>query len=240
MNRRRFTFWLGFGLFSLSEKFSVTGFDALAAAAMRNTNTAKVVAKRTGAEHWTVGGNKTWRWFERENLVKGEWVLTGTTTPINKQTGERKPDNIAYIDDSLVPADILASGTVPIKSDAIDLVDHEAIAAKDAASDVVEHTDHEHTDHGHDVHEHAIDLDPQLPTEKCRARHGRPPSKWLRSLHADEISIWLKTIRVPEAGVSGMTVWNHLTRDHNFDAKRIKGLSEPEQFKLHAAAHYGY
>ena len=229
MNRRRFTFWLGFGLFSLSEKFRVTGLDALAAVAMRHTNTAKTVAKRAGAEHWTVGGNKTWRWFERENLVKGDWVLTGITTPINKKTGERKPESVAYIDDSLVPADILASGTVPIKSEAIDLVDHEAIAAKDA----VEQADHEHS-------EHAIDLDPQLPTAECRARHGRPPSKWLRSLHADEISIWLKTIRVPEAGVSGMTVWTHLTRDHKFDAKHIKGLTEPEQFKLHAAAHYGY
>jgi hypothetical protein len=224
MNRRRFAFWVGFGLFSLSEKLHLGGLDALAAEAMRRTDTAKKVAKRSGAEHWTVGGNKTWSWFERENLVKGEWVLTGTTTPVNKKTGERKPENIGYIDDSLVPSDVRAS-----VNEGIDLVGHEAPAKEKVA---VEQALHEHEDQ--------VDLDPQLPTSENRARHGRPPSKWLRSLHADEISVWLKTIRVPEAGVSGMTVWTHLTRDHMFDAAHIKGLTEPEQFKLHAAAHYGY
>jgi hypothetical protein len=228
MNRRRFTFWLGFGLFSLSEKLRVTGLDALAAAAMRRTDTAKAAAGRTGGEHWTVGGNKTWRWFERENFVKGEWVLTGTTTPINKHSGERKPESIAYLDDSLVPAEVLASD-----KESINLVNHEAeVEVKNpvAAKDAVEHPDHEHV----------VDLDPQLPTAECRARHGRPPSKWLRSLHAEEIRIWLKTIRVPEAGVSGMTVWTHLTRDHKFAADHIEGLTEDEQDKLHAAAHFGY
>ena len=78
------------------------------------------------------------------------------------------------------------------------------------------------------------------PDPTRRARHGRPPSKWLRSLHADELRIWLKTIDVPEADVSGMTFWEHLTRDHYFDAERIAGLTEGEQAKLHAAAHYGY
>jgi hypothetical protein len=73
-----------------------------------------------------------------------------------------------------------------------------------------------------------------------RARHGRPPSRWLRSLHADELRIWLKTIDVPEAGVSGMTFWEHLTRDHFFDPGRIAGLTVDEQAKLHAAAHHGY
>jgi hypothetical protein len=229
MNRRRFAFWVGFGLFSLSEKFHLGSLDALAAEAMRRTDTAKKIAKRSGAEHWTVGGNKTWAWFERENLVKGDWVLTGTTTPVNKKTGERKPENIAYIDDSLVPADVRSTA-----EDGIELVRHEAPVD---GTQEVDHADHEHAEHDHDDH---VDLDPQLPTAANRARHGRPPSKWLRSLQAEEITVWLKTIRVPEAGVSGMTVWAHLTRDHKFDEKRIKGLTEPEQFKLHAAAHYGY
>lgn len=78
------------------------------------------------------------------------------------------------------------------------------------------------------------------PDDERRARHGRPPSKWLRSLRADEIRIWLKTIDVPEAGVSGMTFWVHLTRDHSFDPAKIDGLNESEQAQLHAAAHYGY
>jgi hypothetical protein len=219
MDRRRFTFWLGLGLFSLSEKLGVRGLDSLAAAAMRHTEAAKARAKRTGAEHWTVGGNKKWRWLERENLINGEWVLTGTTTPINKETGERKTENIGYIDDSLVPRDMRGS-----EHAALDPVGHEAIDASgqdDLAAPIV-------------------DLDRQLPTAKRRARHGRPPSQWLRSLNADEIRIWLETINVPEAGVSGMTVWTHLTRDHSFDAEKIEGLSEEEQNKLHAAAHYGY
>ena len=37
-----------------------------------------------------------------------------------------------------------------------------------------------------------------------------------------------------------MTYWTHLTRDHSFDPEEIKGLTEDEQAKLHAAAHYGY
>jgi hypothetical protein len=37
-----------------------------------------------------------------------------------------------------------------------------------------------------------------------------------------------------------MTCWTHLTRDHFFDPVKIAGLTEDEQAKLHAAAHYGY
>jgi hypothetical protein len=73
-----------------------------------------------------------------------------------------------------------------------------------------------------------------------RARDGRPPSKWLRSLYAEELRLWLPEIDVPETGVSGMTVWTHLTRDHRFDADRIRGLTDPELAKLHSAAHFGY
>lgn len=78
------------------------------------------------------------------------------------------------------------------------------------------------------------------PDPSRRARHGRPPSVWLRSLHAEEIHIWLKTIEVPEADVSGMTFFEHLTRDHSFDPLKIEGLTIPDQAKLHAAAHHGY
>jgi hypothetical protein len=78
------------------------------------------------------------------------------------------------------------------------------------------------------------------PSAQRRARHGRPPSKWLRSLNADELRIWLRTINVPEAGVEGMTYLEHLTRDHSFDAAMVEPLTIDEQAKLHAAAHYGY
>ena len=73
-----------------------------------------------------------------------------------------------------------------------------------------------------------------------RARDGRPASKWLRSLGVNELRAWLPTIEVNEAGVEGMTYWEHLTRDHGFDPVRIEGLTEEEQAKLHAAAHAGY
>jgi hypothetical protein len=73
-----------------------------------------------------------------------------------------------------------------------------------------------------------------------RERGGRPPSKWLRSLTADELRAWLKTIEVPEATVEGATYFEHLTRDHSFDPEKIEGLTEEEQAKLHAAAHHGY
>ena len=98
---------------------------------------------------------------------------------------------------------------------------NQAASPAEAADDTAEREDHQ-------------------PDPVRRARHGRPPSKWLRSLHADEIRIWLKTIEVPEAGVSGMTYWTHLTRDHFFDPDKIAGLTIDEQAKLHGAAHFGY
>lgn len=82
--------------------------------------------------------------------------------------------------------------------------------------------------------------EPGQPNDKRRARDGRPPSQWLRSLNAEELRAWLPKIDPPEAGVSGMTFWTHLTRDHSFDAENIKGLTIDEQAKLHAAAHDGY
>ena len=78
------------------------------------------------------------------------------------------------------------------------------------------------------------------PNEFRKQRHGRPPSRWLRSLTEGEIRIWLKTIEVGESGVEGMTFFTHLTRDHMFEAESVKGLSESEQEKLHSAAHEGY
>lgn len=82
--------------------------------------------------------------------------------------------------------------------------------------------------------------EPGRPDAARRERGGRPPSKWLRSLSANELREWLKTIEVPEATVEGMTYWEHLTRDHSFDPEKIEGLTEEEQAKLHAAAHHGY
>ncbi|HBE70108.1 MAG TPA: hypothetical protein DDW52_18325 [Planctomycetaceae bacterium] len=78
------------------------------------------------------------------------------------------------------------------------------------------------------------------PSAERRSRHGRPPSEWLRSLPPDRLRKWLDTISVPEAGVAGMTFWIHLTRDHQFSAQHLEGLSLNQIAKLHAAAHYGF
>jgi hypothetical protein len=207
MNRRRFVFWVGFGLFSLAEKFKLSGLDRLAAATMRLADDKSSDAINAAPEHWTVAENSTWRWFQRESLIDGQWHMTGITTPINKDSGEPYTGKTGYLDSSLVPPEMRSIGD-------------QATVASDANE--------------------PIEPAPHTPDPQRRARHGRPPSRWLRSLNADEIRIWLKTVDVPEAGVSGMTYWTHLTRDHFFDAKKIAGLTIDEQAKLHGAAHFGY
>jgi hypothetical protein len=206
MTRRRFAFWLSFGLFTLSEKLRIGGLDRLAAETMRRTGSKVSDAKSSTPVHWTAAENRTWRWFERENLVDGRWKLTGVTTPVHKQTGEPHVGP-GYLDEALVPTQV-----------------------RDGRDGIIENI----------PPELAAEFAEHEPSERRRARHGRPPSKWLRSLEADELRIWLKTIKVPEAGVSGMTFEEHLTRDHSFDAAKIEGLTIDEQAKLHAAAHYGY
>jgi len=207
MTRRRFAFWLGFGLFSLAEQLRVHGLDKIAAAIIRGTEDSKGASPPFSPEHWAMANNKTWWWYRRENWIDGQWALTGITTPINKETGKPFVGRSGYLNASLVPKEI----RVPSES-------NESVVGQDSSHN----------------HEHK-----QAAPER-RARHGRPPSRWLRSLHADELRIWLKTIDVPEAGVIGMTFWTHLTRDHSFDPENIEGLTIEEQRQLHAAAHYGY
>lgn len=203
MTRRRFAFWIGLGLFSLANKLRVYGLDELAAAMMNGAEP----AASEGAVHWRLADNGVWRWYERERYIDGKWTLTGITTPVRMETGEKFEGVEGYLDESVVPAEIVR----------------------------------ERTEGGHPgIEDSADDFGERKATETRRARHGRPPSKWLRSLNADELKLWLASIDPPEAGVSGMTYWTHLTRDHSFDAERIEGLNIDEQAKLHAAAHYGY
>jgi hypothetical protein len=211
MNRRQFTFWLGFGLFSLADRLRVYALDDLAAAAMRATEstssaTGSPTATTTAPIHWTAAENKNWRWFEREDFVNGKWKLTGITTPVHKQT-KKQNDGPGYLHESAVPEQV-------------------RLGKKSELTELPPEVSAEYAKH--------------RPKEKLRNRHGRPPSKWLRSLNAVELRIWLRTVDVPEAGVSGMTYWEHLTRDHSFDPQKIEGLDEDEQAKLHAAAHFGY
>jgi hypothetical protein len=207
VTRRRFTFWLSFGLFSLAEKLRMDSLDVLAAEAMRQSEPATPIDPSTTPVHWRAAENKTWRWFERENLVNGRWKLTGITTPIHKHSGNAH-EGPGYLDEVLVPVEVRHGK----REEVVENISPELLA---------EFAKHQ-------------------PSEERRGRHGRPPSRWLRNLHADEIRIWLRTIEVPEAGVEGMTYWTHLTRDHSFDPDKIEGLTEDEQAKLHAAAHFGY
>ncbi|HEY3393632.1 MAG TPA: hypothetical protein VGK58_13050 [Lacipirellulaceae bacterium] len=207
MTRRRFAFWIGFGLFTLAEKLRFGGLDELAAATMRVTEPSPAVDGPATPVHWSAAENNLWRWYERETYVDGRWKLTGVTTPINKKTGKPYEGKSGYLEPEIVP--------VHVQTADYEVTDGELAEAK--------------ARFGH-----------RRPNPTRAARHGRPPSKWLRSLNAEEIRIWLATVEVPEARVEGMTYWAHLTRDHLFDAEKIDGLSLDEQAKLHAAAHYGY
>jgi hypothetical protein len=201
MKRRQFCFWIGLGLFQLSEKLHFGRLDQLAAAVMESTEPTS--GKPT---HWRANSNSAWQWYELETLVDGEWKLAGMTTPVSVATGEPFSDREGYLDDRLVPSELRVW----------DDDDDRAAIGK------------------------TVDPKDRQPNDRRKSRHGRPPSRWLRSLHADELRIWLRTIDVPEASVSGMTYFTHLTRDHFFDADRIKDLSLDEQALLHGAAHHGY
>ena len=197
MQRRRFLFWIGLGVFTLGEKLRAAGLDELAAAMMNGD-------EHASPTHWRAVNNSAWQWYERETLIDGRWMLTGITTPINRETGQPYLDRKGYLDESLMPMEM-------------------RVWDQDESDDIA-----------------TVKPSERQPDATRRARHGRPPSKWLRSLHAEELRIWLKTIDVPEAAVSGMTYSTHLTRDHFFDADKIEGLTIAEQAKLHAAAHHGY
>lgn len=207
MNRRQFAYWIGAGLFTLSERLHAEAFDTLAAVVMQCTEKTVDGKVCIEEERWSYHEDDRWRWFERETLVEGQWELTGRTTPIDRRTGEALTGVEGYLDESLVPAKIRFG-----KSS--------------------EANDHEFADED--------DEDYGEAAAHRKARDGRPPSKWLRSLYAEELRLWLPSVDVPEAGVSGMTVWTHLTRDHLFDENRIRGLNDMELAKLHAVAHYGY
>src|ERR1700722_10964369 len=101
MKRRRFLFWISLGIFSLGEKLRVSGFDDLAAAAIDG-------AKDSPPMHWRAESNSAWEWYERETLVDGRWMVTGITTPINKETVLPYTEKTGYLDASLVPADMRA------------------------------------------------------------------------------------------------------------------------------------
>jgi len=224
MTRRRFTFWIGLGLFGLGERLGASELDALAASLMEEADADPPAPTPLGepapAEmpvHWQTTHNRTWRWVQRENYVDGEWRLTGMTTPVRRDTGEPLEGVEGYLDELDVPETyrVAYEGLTDANGDPLAPAGDEGVSTVDDAP-------------GPDAAPHR------------RARHGRPPSRWLRTLKAPELAVWLATIDPPEAGVNGFTFEEHLTRDHGFEAERIEGLDEDQLAKLHAAAHHGY
>lgn len=226
MTRRRFAFWIGMGLFGVADRVGASELDGLAAALMEATEPDALPPTPTPAEplaaaempvHWQTTHNRTWRWVQREHYADGQWRLTGMTTPVRRDTGAQLADAAGYLPEDAVPSAYRA--------------------AYDGLFDANEESLTPVNDHGV-----AADSDTPGPdaAEHRRSRHGRPPSRWLRTLTAAELSVWLATIEPPEAGVNGLSFEEHLTRDHGFDAERIAGLDEAELAKLHAAAHHGY
>lgn len=210
MNRRQFAFWIGFGLFSLGDRIRVYAFDGLAAAAMRATEAAPLTSA-SASETTPV------HWTAAENRSWRWFEREDFVDGKWKLTGITTPVHKRTGDAKADATGYLDAGVVPEVVRSGKQPDFMVLPPEVSA----EYARHQ-------------------PKAKLRERHGRPPSKWLRSLDAKELRIWLRTIDPPEAGVSGMSYWEHLTRDHSFDPKRIEGLDEEEQAKLHAAAHFGY
>ncbi|MCA9131825.1 MAG: hypothetical protein KDA45_01665, partial [Planctomycetales bacterium] len=108
--RRKFAFYLGMGLFSLGERLNARALDDWAAATMQAAPLSEPqTPEDEGREHWTPAENSSWTWFERENLVDGQWCLTGITTPVNKHSAEVYYGSGEYLSESLVPDAVRAA-----------------------------------------------------------------------------------------------------------------------------------
>lgn len=214
------------GLFGVAERVGASELDNLAAALMDATEAdasppvplpVEPPAPADMPVHWQTTHNRTWRWVQREHYVDDEWRLTGMTTPVSRDSGEPLEAAEGYLDEDAVPEAYRSAYDGLVDANGESLTPSE--------------------DHG--VSADGDELGPDAADHR-RARHGRPPSRWLRSLEAAELSVWLATVEPPEAGVDGVSFDEHLTRDHGFDEDRILGLDEEELAKLHAAAHHGY
>jgi hypothetical protein len=179
-------------------------------------------------------------------LVGDSWTLSGVTTPVSLETGRPLERREGYLDERLVPVDVL------IVEDRVRLGHGSSESPSQQATAVTT------------LKPAILDASPVTPrplapveaipvtfgdrgapdagrsNQERRARHGRPPSRWLRSLTSDQIRSWLAQVEIQDAHVSGMSFWTHLTRDHSFGADQIQGLSDAELAELHGAAHAGF
>jgi hypothetical protein len=68
------------------------------------------VGKPTTQDRWSPAENRTWRWFQRETRINGQWTLTGITTPIHKETGEKYTALSGYLSLDAVPQEVRRRG----------------------------------------------------------------------------------------------------------------------------------
>jgi hypothetical protein len=216
MNRRRFVFWISLGVFGLAEKLRAGALDELAASILRSTEAKKIALSESSQESPPEASTPE-HWTAAANNAWHWYERENFIEGRWKLTGITTPINNHTGEPYAGRRGYLDESLVPAEVQGDYQEDRQS---------VVEDTGPENA--------------PGQPDPARRSRHGRPPSKWLRSLHADELRIWLKTIDVPEAGVSGMSFFTHLTRDHSFREANIIDLTIDEQAQLHAAAHYGY
>lgn len=211
MDRRTFSLSVGIGLLGSLSRGNTIELDALAEAILGTNEPSNLPV------HWQATHNRTWRWVQREEFIEGKWVLTGMTTPVRRDSGEPLEEVSGYLEDSEVPERFRTAydGLLDANGEPVTVDSDHGISTLDDAP-------------GPDAAQHR------------RNRHGRPPSRWLRTLTAAELSSWLATIEPPEAGVEGFTFAEHLARDHYFDGDLLTKLSAEELAKLHGAAHHGY
>lgn len=165
-------------------------------------------------EHWTPEDNGAWEWYRLERYVSGSWKTIGLTSPMDTESGEPLESDEGYLDRRQVPHHVLVGEFPSIPLEVVTLLAPSQYGSGERES--------------------------RAPDPAIRARHGKPPSDWLKSLWAAELREWLSGLRVPVATVRDMTYWVHLVRDHGFDPLRIDGLTEAEFLQLHSAAHHGY
>ncbi len=213
--RRQFAFCLGMGLFGLSERLRADVLDDLATAAMYWAPVTRTA--HSPPPPFQQDADALTHWTRAENS-RWHWYER-----------EHWLDGQWQLTGITTPRDKVSGAEYDEQTGYLD---------ESLVPDEIRQGGH-HTSSDEENYAPDGDLDGQ-PSATRRARHGRPPSRWLRSLQASELRLWLKKINVPQAGVSGMSFWTHLTRDHGFDPELIDGLEEDEQAKLHAAAHYGY
>ena len=165
-------------------------------------------------QHWTPELGDQWSWYRLERFVDEQWKTVGITLPMHRESGEAFDPPDDYLPLDKVPEYVLSESIPPLPADLEVGLRPSLYSPETAESHTADST--------------------------IRARDGKPPSEWLRSLRAGELRDWLPTIQPVEASVRGMTCWVHLIRDHGFDPRRIEGLSEREFTLLHSAAHEGY